>query len=163
LQCYNPRLAFHTFDRSRIKFTGLAWSTYIIQTDGTAKLKQQFNNIFSKYKNVDLTRPLKIPCGKCEPCRLHRAGETAKRAYHEFHTSGFVGMFITLTYDDENIPSCGHFDERDIVLFVKRLRKISPKIRTLGVAEYGENTKRPHFHLLVFGHIFSDRKKTSYN
>ena len=67
-------------------------------------------------------------------------------------------MFITLTYSDENIPPCGHFNERDIVLFVKRLRKISPKIRTLGVAEYGEKTKRPHFHLLVFGHIFKDRK-----
>lgn len=158
MQCYNPRLAFRSLDNTRIKFTCKSWSTYIIQLDGTAKLNPKFNNLFSIAKNIDLSSPLKIPCGKCEACVLNRAGDTARRAYHEFKSHDSVGMFITLTYSDENKPSCGHFDERDIVLFVKRLRKISPKIRTLGVAEYGERTKRPHFHLLVFGHIFSDKK-----
>lgn len=69
-----------------------------------------------------------------------------------------VGMFITLTYDDTHLPSCKHYNPKDIVDFVKRLRKISPKVRTLGVAEYGEKTGRAHFHLLVFGHEFKDKK-----
>lgn len=158
MQCYNPRLAFRSLDNTKIKFTCKSWSTYIIQLDGTAKLNPKYNNLFSKAKNIDLTSPLKIPCGKCEACTLNRAGDTARRAFDEFKSHNYVGMFITLTYDDENKPKCGHFDERDIVLFVKRLRKISPKIRTLGVAEYGEQTRRPHFHLLVFGHIFRDKK-----
>jgi len=33
---------------------------------------------------------------------------------------------------------------------MKRLRKIA-NVRSLGVAEYGDKTKRPHFHLLIFG------------
>lgn len=158
MQCYNPRLAFRRFDNTRIKYTNKAWSSYIIQKDGSAQLKPQFNSLFSQSKNIDLSQPLKIPCGKCEACVLNRAGDTARRAYDEYRTSQYTGMFITLTYDDDHKPKCGHFNERDIVLFVKRLRKISPKIRTLGVAEYGEKTKRPHFHLLVFGYEFTDKK-----
>lgn len=161
MQCYNPRLAFRTFDGTKIKFTGLAWSTYISTSSTNLQkpiLKQKYNTLFSKLKNTDLSQPLKIPCSKCEACLLNRAGETARRAYDEFKTQNFTGMFITLTYSPDNLPKCGHFNERDIVLFVKRLRKISPTIRTLGVAEYGERTKRPHFHLLVLGYEFSDKK-----
>lgn len=172
MQCYNPRLAFRSLDGSKIKFTRLAWSTYIIRTDGTYRLKPQFNTIFSNAKNTDLTKPLKIPCSKCDACVLNRAGETARRAYDEFRRPAvggkggaqqppkpYNGMFLTLTYDDQHLPKCGHFDERDIVLFVKRLRKILPcQIRTLGVAEYGERTGRAHFHLLVFGYQFPDKK-----
>lgn len=169
--CYNPRLAFRRFDGTRIKFTRLSWSSHIVQQDGTYRLKPQFNNIFSEAKNVDLTKPLKIPCGKCQACVLNKAAETAKRAYDEFRCPStnpntqkappqpFHGMFITLTYSDDTLPSCGHFMERDINLFVKRLRKLaSNQLRTLGVAEYGERTKRPHYHLLVFGWQFPDKK-----
>jgi hypothetical protein len=158
MQCYNPRLAFRALDNTKIKFTRLAWSTYITKSSTHTQLKPQYNNLFSKLKNIDLTSPLKIPCGKCEACILNRAGDTARRAYDEFKSHNQIGMFITLTYDENNIPLCGHYNERDIVLFVKKLRKISPSLRTLGVAEYGDKTHRPHFHLLVFGHIFEDRK-----
>jgi len=159
MQCYNPRLAFRTFDGTKIKFTRLSWSTYIIHPQNQKpKLKKQFNTLFNHHKNVDVTKPLKIPCSKCDACRLNRAGETARRTYDEYKTQNFTGMFITLTYSPENLPSCGHYNERDIVLFVKKLRKISPKIRTLGVAEYGERTNRPHFHLLVLGYEFQDKK-----
>lgn len=157
MQCYNPRLGFRRLDNTRIKYTNKAWSTYIYQLNGEYKLKPKYNTLFSTAKNIDLTRPLKLPCSKCEVCVLNRAGDTARRAYDEYRTNNYIGMFITLTYDDDHKPKCGHFDKNDIELFVKRLRKISPKIKTLGVAEYGEKTKRPHFHLLVFGHIFQDK------
>ena len=160
MQCYNPRLAFRTFGNTKIRFTRLSWSTYIIHPlNSKPQLKKQYNNLFSHLKNTDLTKPLKIPCSKCEACTLNRSGETARRTYDEYKTNNFVGMFITLTYSPENLPACGHFNEKDIVLFVKRLRKISPKIRTLGVAEYGEKTKRPHFHLLVLGYESPDKKR----
>lgn len=182
MQCYNPRLAFRTFDGTKIKFTRLSWSTYIIHPQNQKpKLKQQFNTLFTNLKNTDLTSPLKIPCSTCEACVLNRAGELARRAFDEFKSPApearrrgspgraitrsvstppepYTGMFLTLTYDNNNVPSCGHFDERDIVLFVKRLRKICPPIRTLGVAEYGEKTGRAHFHLLIFGYEFPDKK-----
>lgn len=105
MQCYNPRLGFKRFDNTKIKFTRYSWSTYIVNINGKNQLKQLYNNLFSNAKNIDLTSPLKIPCAKCEACILNRAGETAKRAYHEYKTNNQIGMFITLTYNEENIQN----------------------------------------------------------
>jgi len=161
VQCYNPRLAFRRFDNTKIQFTRLSWNTYIINPNSNKpQLKQQYNTLFSKHQNVDLTQPLKIPCSKCEACTLNRAGETAKRAYHEYKSQKSIGMFLTLTYTDNfgDMPICGHFFEKDVQDFIKRLRKISPYIRTLGVAEYGETKKRAHYHILILGYEFPDKK-----
>lgn len=73
--------------------------------------------------------------------------------------------FLTLTYDDEHLPlvpgadSLGEFQlvgslrPRDMTLFLKRLRKCfsDAKIRFFYCGEYGECTKRPHYHMIVFG------------
>ena len=63
--------------------------------------------------------------------------------------------FITLTYDDENLPPGGTLVVQDYQAFVKRLRaRISPqKLRYYFVGEYGDpkNTERPHYHAAIFG------------
>lgn len=60
--------------------------------------------------------------------------------------------FLTLTYDEENNPG-GNLNPRDLQLFLKRVRKeVAPcKIRFYAVGEYGTKTKRPHYHLIIFG------------
>jgi len=62
--------------------------------------------------------------------------------------------FVTLTYDDEHLPEGHELRPKDLSSFLKRLRKsIYPlKIRYFGVGEYGEQTKRPHYHLALFGY-----------
>lgn len=67
-------------------------------------------------------------------------------------------FFLTLTYDDNHLPSNGSLDKEHLTLFLKRYRKrYEPaKIRYYGVGEYGENTNRPHYHLLLFGHRLPD-------
>lgn len=61
--------------------------------------------------------------------------------------------FVTLTYDDDNLPSDGSLDRRHLQLFMKSFRaSIAPlKVRFYGVGEYGERTQRPHYHLALFG------------
>lgn len=63
--------------------------------------------------------------------------------------------FTTLTYDDDNRPE--HLDYTHLSGFLKRLRRrlqrpaTNRTIRFLASGEYGETTRRPHYHLLIFG------------
>lgn len=59
--------------------------------------------------------------------------------------------FVTLTYDDDNLPLNNSVEPRVLSLFMKRLRKKWPvKIRYFGCGEYGETTMRPHYHIAIF-------------
>ncbi len=65
--------------------------------------------------------------------------------------------FITLTYDDKNLPEDRCITKRDMQLFIKRLRKKYAKpIRYFGCGEYGDENARPHYHINLFGHNFED-------
>lgn len=103
-----------------------------------------------------------VPCGKCEACLSRKKNEWIVRLTKEFESS-ISAYFLTLTYDDEKLPSrtvvmddvveeiqC--VSKRDCQLFLKRLRKaIQPyKIRYYLVSEYGPKTLRPHYHMLLF-------------
>lgn len=66
--------------------------------------------------------------------------------------------FLTLTYRPETLPADGGLVVRDLQLFMKRLRKRVGKARFYACGEYGEQTKRPHYHVCLFGQGFrSDR------
>ena len=75
--------------------------------------------------------------------------------------------FITLTYDDANLPHGASLFPRDLELFWKRLRKrLHPrKIGYLACGEYGTNQDitttetigRPHYHAIIFGYDFPDK------
>lgn len=69
--------------------------------------------------------------------------------------------FVTLTFADEHLPPDMSVSVRDIQLFMKRLRKRTGKVRFFACAEYGDDNKRPHYHLLLFGYDFPDRKPWS--
>lgn len=60
--------------------------------------------------------------------------------------------FVTLTYNDDNLPGDNSVSPRELSLFFKRLRKRLPyKVRYFGCGEYGEQTQRPHYHIAIFG------------
>ena len=90
-------------------------------------------------------------------CRLEKARQWAVRMTHEasLHEDN---CFVTLTYADENLPAHGSLCKRDVQLFMKRLRKkYDHKIRFFCCGEYGDETERPHYHVILFGHNFDDR------
>lgn len=100
-------------------------------------------------------RYVAYPCGKCIACRINKKREWTLRLQHE---SAFAdsAYFITLTYDDDHLPidenglNCPNV--RDLQLFLKRLRKHYKdyKIRYMINSEYGDNTKRVHYHGIIF-------------
>lgn len=67
--------------------------------------------------------------------------------------------FITLTYDDENIPPGPSLVKSHFTKFIKRFRfEIKPiTIRYYHCGEYGSNYGRPHYHACIFGYDFPDK------
>jgi len=66
--------------------------------------------------------------------------------------------FITLTYNDENLPWDGSLNKEHFQKFMKRLReRVKNKIRYFHCGEYGDELQRPHYHALLFGHDFEDK------
>ena len=68
--------------------------------------------------------------------------------------------YLTLTYNNENLPQNGSLCHRDFQLFLKRLRKsIHPRgVRYYMCGEYGDELSRPHYHALLFGYDFQDKR-----
>jgi len=110
---------------------------------------------------------VKIACGQCTGCKLEKSRQWAMRCVHEasLHPEN---SFITLTYNDENLPSNQSLDKREWQTFAKRLRKrLQPKkIRYFMCGEYGTDQSptsrtigRPHYHAIIFNHDFPDKKQ----
>lgn len=101
---------------------------------------------------------LELPCGQCIGCRLDRSRQWALRCVHEasLHPEN---CFVTLTYDDANLPGSGSLVKEDHQKFVKRLRERFPsrKVRYFLCGEYGRSGDRPHYHALLFNLDFCDK------
>lgn len=131
-------------------------------------------------------------CKQCGPCRAKHARNWAIRcmceAYMHRHNS-----FITLTYSEKFLPKHGSLVKKHFQDFIKRLRshfvyerlqellakpfshKVSrkvlkdyakatcTKIRYYYGGEYGSQFKRPHFHAIIFGYDFPDKKHYKFN
>jgi hypothetical protein len=93
-----------------------------------------------------------FPCGQCMACRINKTHEWATRLMHEYE-SWEEGVFVTLTYDELNVPKDFSLNKEVLRNYIKRVRKdIAPKkIKYFAVGEYGDLTGRPHYHLIVFG------------
>jgi hypothetical protein len=67
--------------------------------------------------------------------------------------------FITLTYNNEHLPESNSVDVREFQLFMKKLRyKFGAGIRFFHCGEYGKKNGRPHYHAILFGMDFDDRR-----
>jgi len=101
---------------------------------------------------------ISIPCGKCMGCRLERSRQWAVRIMHESELYK-DNCFITLTYNDDNLPVNGSLDRSVMQLFMKTLRKsIFPrKVRVFYCGEYGDSLLRPHYHAILFNYDFKDK------
>ena len=160
MPCFHPLRAFPVgfHESGKVKYKVTAETTeFVTRSDGV---------------RVDRAESLEIPCGKCIGCRLKRSREWAQRCMLElqYHSSAY---FITLTYDDLHLPMNEIVDndgcivqspvhtlvKRDLQLFMKRLRKNSrQELRFFGCGEYGDESFRPHYHIIVFGLELNDLK-----
>jgi hypothetical protein len=121
--------------------------------DNKGNIKPLKNLKYNKkiYDIIPSQNIITIKCGKCEECRKEKMLEMKTRLKEELkkHKEAF---FLTLTYDEEHKKN---LNKRDIQLFLKRLRK-DMELKYFYVGELGEETKRPHYHMIIFGEIPKD-------
>ena len=105
--------------------------------------------------------PFENKCRTCAECRQIRAREWSLRCGFEGYEHE-ASCFVTLTYTDENNPIFLIKDH--LQKFKKDLRRQIEyhyskdiKIKTFDCGEYGDQTFRPHFHLIIFGFDFPDK------
>lgn len=122
-----------------------------------------------------------VPCGQCWQCQQAKRDSFYIRNFFEYlHTKENNGwtLFLTLTYNDENLPKVHGipcFRKEDVQKYMKRFRMRltrhlaflyrangSPKasdiakllvkenIRYFVSSENGEKRHRPHYHILIY-------------
>lgn len=111
---------------------------------------------------------IEVPCGVCMACRLNYTREWAVRVMNE-SLSYPCNCFITLTYDDEHLPSDFSVSKSAVQKFFKRLRKVVSKdLKYFACGEYGGRFGRPHYHSIILNwypedaYLWRDGLKKSY-
>lgn len=109
-------------------------------------------------------------CGQCMPCRVNNRRVWLHRIMLE---AGLYkdNAFVTLTYSDEHLPrsyekqyvdketspALATLQPKDLQDWLKRIRKefassFQRRLRFFAVGEYGDDTHRPHYHVMLFNY-----------
>lgn len=147
---------------------------YYIPGIETENGKQKyFVRSFKSLQFDDRYQCKELPCGKCDGCKLEKAKQWSHRCVLESSLYEH-NYFITLTYNDENLPTFQVGDDESMVLgtlrkddlraFNKVLRQHYKRkfghdgIRFFACGEYGETSFRPHYHVIYFNLPLYDLK-----
>lgn len=150
----------------------------VSRSEAMQELEADNNNISFKLetynKRSNYYQFEQIPCKYCWACRLNYSAEWATRIMLEAQKYE-CNWFLTLTYDDEHVPiaekTSGEKDGQviewendgtwgytlapeDMKTFMNTLRKNYERKGHKGIkyfycGEYGENTRRPHYHIIL--------------
>lgn len=175
MSCYKPLIRLYNPDNKEI--SGRVYSL--------ARFSQICGKQL-KYEDLMYNpKVMLIPCGQCIGCRIRQREDWTTRI--ELEARQYLKeevWFITLTYDDEHVPGMilktGEIMRKvqyvwkpgekapesvqtllypDIQKFLKRLRKAyRGKLRYFVSGEYGEQTARPHYHMILYGWKPNDLK-----
>lgn len=95
-----------------------------------------------------------VPCGKCAFCLQNKRSQWMFRIYYEMQKQEHPGWFLTLTYEERFVRRTADgrlsLRFRDVQLFLKKLRKAKFYAKYVCVGEYGSETARPHYHMLLW-------------
>lgn len=90
-------------------------------------------------------------CGGCIACRINRAETWKTRLLHELPYWN-ESVYLTLTYSDEHLPKNASLKKNDLQSFIKLLRwHRKQPLKYYACGEYGSESNRPHYHLIIFG------------
>lgn len=176
MSCYKPLIRIYNPDDKEI--SGQVYSLARFSERMGKKLR---------YEDIMYEpRVMLIPCGQCIGCRIRQREDWTTRIELEARQWPKEQVwFITLTYDDEHVPGMilktGELLRKaqyvwkpgeeapesvqtllytDVQKFLKRLRKAyKAQLRFFCAGEYGDQTARPHYHMILYGWEPTDLKQ----
>lgn len=168
MSCYKPLIRLYNPDNKEISGRVYSLARFSQITGKQLKYEDLMYN----------PKIMLIPCGQCIGCRIRQREDWTTRIELEARDYPKEEVwFITLTYDDDHVPGMivktGEIMRKvqytwkpgekrpssvqillyeDIQKFLKRLRKAyRGKLRYFVAGEYGEQTARPHYHMILYG------------
>lgn len=167
--CTHPRIRLETHKKYKNQQGKWSYKSDFIWSQKGQSISQIHETahkmlISGHYKKYDI-----IPCGKCLGCYLEKARDKAVQLSIEKLNPEYKEnecWFITLTYEDDYLPLHSYVDAntgeiftgcsielKDLQNWIKKLRDNHPdkNIRYMAAREYGSNTLRPHYHIIIFG------------
>lgn len=174
MSCLNPSFVYVFYDKVHDKrFVKLLENVdKNIFEDGSVIGKLEASR-FDKTNQVLLHGVLEkssfVPCGHCIGCALDHSKLWSMRMQLEMINS-VNAYFLTLTYNDDNLPANYNLVKTDLQSFIKKLKRYFydnfdyTLIRYYACGEYGSTTARPHYHLIVYNlPVTPDDFKTFFN
>ena len=110
---------------------------------------KSLSGILQQPDYLDFVKFVNVPCGCCSECLKDRSRQWALRILKEAEQYQ-NNYFITLTYNDDNLPQDRNLVKSEISDFNKKLKVylnrkgLESDFRFYGVGEYGSQTARPH-------------------
>lgn len=158
LMCTSPLSAFHTGNKTDSGKSDyflcrgvVDWVSVETVEHGGKKVSPSVYTM--RGGRPGIARTCFVPCGSCEECKKKNALDWTIRLRSEAKLWPY-NYFVTLTYADSCLPLSNEgepvLSKKDVQNFLKRLRKSFGSVRFFACGEYGENTKRPHYHLIIF-------------
>lgn len=106
--------------------------------------------IRDKLRGTDINpKRILVPCGKCIDCIQRKRSDWSFRLLQE-HKNSLKSTFLTLTYNEENLPQNSKLVKKDLQNYFKRVRTSHRNLKYYAVGEYGTQGLRPHYHAIVF-------------
>lgn len=104
-----------------------------------------------------------VPCRGCYGCRMRKRLDLTLRGLHEFQDSSGIASFVTFTYRDSAMPDDWSLNKKVASNLTKNLgikikRHYGVDVKYIIAGEYGDETDRPHYHAIIFGFNFPDKK-----
>lgn len=91
------------------------------------------------------------PCGQCLNCRINDTRSWYVRSYFECkYSDRLYQYFLTLTYNDEEIPDNGLCNKKHLKNFLNNFNTTySLSLRYFATSDYGNETHRCHYHAII--------------
>lgn len=120
--------------------------------EGAEKWTKEFRKRWFEHQG---SRKVTVPCGKCAFCLTNKRSSWMFRILQEMRHQQHRGYFLTLTYNEKFVARVGPEGQlslrfRDVQLYLKRIRKAKYYAKYICVGEYGAETQRPHYHMLLW-------------
>lgn len=160
MSCVSPNYVYVFYDKNKDKrFIKYMFNPDLNKVSDITQIGKLEGSKYDKFNHEVLHGFLEkmsfVPCGSCIGCALEHSKQWSMRMQLEALTS-INSYFLTLTYDDEHLPKNYQLVKDDLQSFIKKLKRYFldnfdyKLIRYYACGEYGSNTGRPHYHLVVY-------------